>query len=133
MPGRSGGPLGNVLFVIGIGMWWFFACRGILFLDILIAGLLVIAGAQMLWAGAILKHVEVDGEDLVVSGLKGSVRIARADVLEIRHNPKLKPRCPSVLVVRGSGGEPRMIRFIPAAPREESIARLRALFAGIGG
>lgn len=123
-------PMVNTLFLIGVGAWWFLTSPGILLMDVLVAGAWLVAIVQILWTAVVLKHVELEGDDIVVSDLEGSVRIAKADVLEIRHHPKRKPRFPSVLVVRGPAGEPRMIRFIPAAPREESVDRLRAFVAG---
>ncbi|MEM9284061.1 MAG: hypothetical protein AAGA96_19760 [Verrucomicrobiota bacterium] len=120
-------PLLEVLFFAGVGVYWWFQCSGVLLiLDVFAAALLGAAISSAVWRGIILKDVRLDGDYLHVSDLRGEWEIPISSVSKVIDRSKMKAWVPSSILLNSRDHGFRRIRFIPAAPRSETVAKLIA-------
>jgi len=122
---KTWGPVFNTMFFAGVGVWYVKAVWGFLpYLDGIVIVLLIGVLCQTWWVAIVLKQVEIDGDNLRISGLRTSVTVPRSNVLDVKDRSNLK-RMPSVIVLRSPIKFGTRIRFFPSMPVEEAVAQLK--------
>lgn len=94
--------------------------------------LLCITFIKLWWVTAVLKHVAIESDQLIISGLTKTIRVPLSEIIKVRDSSHLK-RIPSVIVLRSPSMFGTKIRFFPVKPYADAISELRKHIKGDAG